>query len=110
MFNLLTAVHHMHSLNIIHRDLKPDNILLRNSNSITELLIADFGLATVLDFHSQMFKRCGTPGYVAPEILAYKDGNTFYNTKCDIFSLGVIFFVLLTGKKLFNADDQKQII
>jgi serine/threonine protein kinase len=42
----------MHSHNIIHRDLKPDNILLRNSNSITELLIADFGLATFLDFNT----------------------------------------------------------
>ena len=57
-----------------------------------------------------MFKRCGTPGYVAPEILQYKEGDQFYNEKCDIFSLGVIFYILLTGKKLFTGQNQKEII
>jgi serine/threonine protein kinase len=52
-----------------------------------------------------MFKRCGTPGYVAPEILRYRDGDAFYSEKCDIFSVGVIFFILLTGHKLFRGDD-----
>lgn len=57
-----------------------------------------------------MFKRCGTPGYVAPEILRYRDGDAFYDEKCDMFSVGVIFFILLTGHKLFKGEDQKQII
>lgn len=103
--NLLAAVSHMHSRKIIHRDLKPDNILLKSSSCISNLIIADFGLATFLDLKHQMFKRCGTPGYVAPEILRYRDGERFYDEKCDIFSCGVIFFILLTGHKLFKGDD-----
>jgi len=44
-----------------------------------------------------LFKRCGTPGFVAPEVLQYKEGDPIYGTKCDIFSAGVIFYLLLTG-------------
>jgi len=45
-----------------------------------------------------LFKRCGTPGFVAPEILLYDDKSPMYGVACDIFSIGVIFFILLTGK------------
>ena len=45
-----------------------------------------------------LFKRCGTPGFVAPEILKYKEGDPFYNEKCDMFSLGIIFFNLLANE------------
>jgi calcium/calmodulin-dependent protein kinase I len=55
-------------------------------------VIADFGLATRIKQKRHVFYRCGTPGYVAPEILEYKDGQKMYSEKCDVFSLGVVFY------------------
>ena len=85
---ILTALTYLHSLGIMHRDLKPENLILRNENFF-EVVIADFGLAS---FKSSklLFRRCGTPGYVAPEIL--EDGE--YDEKVDVFSAGVIFYIL----------------
>ena len=97
MFNLIEALSHLHSKGIMHRDLKPENILLRNKIDIYDIVIADFGLSAFTNQNvSQIFfKRCGTPGFVAPEILVYKENQTeFYNEKCDIFSAGIIFFIL----------------
>ena len=54
----------------MHRDLKPENILLKNKDDLTDIIIADYGLATFIEGEI-LFKRCGTPGYVAPEILVY---------------------------------------
>ena len=73
-------------------------------------MMADFGLATYKDNPAMLFKRCGTPGYVAPEILQYKDGMAMYDERCDIFSAGIIFFVLLTGKHPFTGIDYKEIL
>jgi len=78
--NLLTALCHLNEKNIIHRDLKPENLLLKNKNNDYDIVIADFGLATKLDNHKEIiFKRCGTPGFVAPEVLLYREGDKFYN-------------------------------
>jgi len=56
----------------MHRDIKPENLLLRECSNNYDIVIADFGLATLLNEKNIIFKRCGTPGYIAPEILAYK--------------------------------------
>lgn len=59
------------------------------------LKLVDFGLATYADEAEYLFKRCGTPGYVAPEVVnAASDENIHYSTKCDVFSAGVIFYLM----------------
>jgi len=78
----------LHSIGIMHRDLKPENIILKSENGF-EIVIADFGFASFKG-KNLLFKRCGTPGYVAPEILEDRE----YDEKVDIFSAGVIFYIL----------------
>lgn len=66
---LLKGVHYLASQNIAHRDLKPDNILIEASTNNS--VIVDFGLSVICSpMHSHLYKRCGTPGFIAPEILA----------------------------------------
>lgn len=72
MKKLLLGLDHMYSQRIMHRDLKPENIMIRTKGSL-DLVIADFGLATWADESEYLFVRCGTPGYVAPEIINLKD-------------------------------------
>ena len=94
---MLEAVNYIHKMHVIHRDLKLDNILLLSEKEQLEPIIVDFGLSTKegLPIESVLFKRCGTPGFVAPEVLNFHDNDTvLYNNKCDIFSLGAIFYCL----------------
>ena len=79
----------MSSKKIIHRDLKLENIILTNKSCNYKIKLADFGLSTSVD-NIDLFRHCGTPGYVAPEVLLDKE----YTTKADIFSTGVICFSL----------------
>ncbi len=95
----------MHSNNIVHRDLKPENLIFRDEN-LNSLVIIDFGLSTTVKDSEALFTRCGSPGYVAPEIL----NNLGYGCKADIFSLGVIMYILLTSKFVFNAKDYNEIL
>ena len=83
----------------MHRDLKFDNIMLRNVNDIDSIKIIDFGLST--DKASNV--KCGTPGYIAPEIL----NDQPYNHLCDIYSLGCLFHSLLSGERVFPGSVDK---
>ncbi|CAD8182538.1 unnamed protein product [Paramecium octaurelia] len=109
MYNLLKALFHMHSKKCMHRDLKPENLLLKNKDNDTDIVIADFGLAHIMD-QQPLYKRCGTPGFVAPEILKYNDYGPFYNEKCDVFSAGVIFYLMITGIQPFKGYEYKEIL
>ena len=67
MLGLIGGLHHMHTRRYMHRDLKPENIMMRG-DKITPVIV-DFGLATHADLEKYLFFRCGTPGYVSPEII-----------------------------------------
>ncbi|CAD8199164.1 unnamed protein product [Paramecium octaurelia] len=109
MYNILKALSHMHSKQCMHRDLKPENLLLKSKDNDTDIVIADLGLAHIMD-QQPLYKRCGTPGFVAPEILNYNDQTPFYNEKCDIFSAGVIFYFMVTGLNPFSGQNYKEIL
>jgi len=79
----------------MHRDIKPENIVFRSNSDSTDIVLVDFGFAELIKNPKMIFNRCGTPGYVAPEVLEYRTGRPFYNERCDIFSVGVVFYVLL---------------
>lgn len=67
-----------------------------------DCVIADFGLAEFADIDEYLFVRCGTPGFVAPEVINIKDMKKKYSPICDIFSLGLIFHIFLFGTSLFR--------
>lgn len=94
--DILESLNGIHSRHIIHRDLKPENILLESDSSESRIRIADYGLSTFdsSKVHNFIFARCGTPGFIAPEVIASKDETKLYDHKVDVFSAGVIFFLL----------------
>ena len=107
MKQLLEGISFMAENGIMHRDLKPENILLEKPKvpiSENALKIVDLGLGTFYDQASYLFTKCGTPGFVAPEILNLPADVKTYGPKCDVFSAGVIFYALLTGQIPFEGD------
>mgnify|MGYP002624177292 FL=1 len=99
---LIKALKYLHSHRVIHRDLKLGNLFLTDK---MELKVGDFGLATKLDFEGERKRTvCGTPNYIAPEIL---DGKTGHSYEVDIWSLGVIVYTLIIGKPPFETRDVK---
>ncbi|WFD19726.1 hypothetical protein MCAP1_001962 [Malassezia caprae] len=102
MRNLLLGVAYLHDHQIVHRDLKPENILIGNTNDIFEkMVISDFGLARIMPQEGLMLTSCGSPQYVAPEVLL----GVGYDNLVDIWSCGVIAYVLLGGYTPFMASD-----
>lgn len=118
MKQLLSGVSIMHDNMIIHRDLKPENLIFSNKNDFSSLKIVDFGLATYKNvdrffntiFFRYLYPKCGTPGFVAPEVLNMKSRTEKYSDVCDVFSCGAIFYKLLCGKSLFQAEHVNDIL
>ncbi|KAG8521601.1 Serine/threonine-protein kinase DCLK3 [Galemys pyrenaicus] len=103
LMDLCKALVHMHDKSIVHRDLKPENLLVqRNEDKSTTLKLADFGLAKHVV--RPIFTVCGTPTYVAPEILSEKG----YGLEVDMWAAGVILYILLCGFPPFRSPDRDQ--
>ncbi|CAD8138585.1 unnamed protein product [Paramecium octaurelia] len=115
-FKLFKSLAYLHSKGVMHRDLKPENIGLRLNGNLDNPCITSFGLADTVrithdsdsdeDAPNHLFQRCGTPGFVAPEILK----NQEYNCKVDVYSVGIILYYSLTGKKPFDSQNYREII
>lgn len=106
MQQILGAMLYLHSHSYVHRDIKPENFLLQNREKSAEIKVIDFGLAKAYDGVTPMKTKAGTPYYVAPQVLI---GNG-YDEKCDIWSCGVICYILLCGYPPFYGDADDEIL
>jgi serine/threonine protein kinase len=99
-YHLIVAMKALHERRIAHRDLKPENLLLRDPNDDTSILVADFGFAkhVPLDGSGRLTSRCGTPAFVAPEVLV-KDCQ--YTEQVDMWSTGCLLFMIICGMCTF---------
>lgn len=101
--DLASAIHYLHQLNIVHRDVKPENLLIINRHDGRKSIkLADFGLS--IEVKSPMFLVCGTPTYVAPEIL----DESGYELEVDNWAIGVICYILLCGFPPFRSSNHDQ--
>lgn len=107
MYQIFSAVHYCHSMNIIHRDLKPENILIekRESDGYFRIKIIDFGTAIIFEEGKMEKKVIGSSYYIAPEVLAKN-----YTNKCDLWSCGVIMYILLSGGPPFQGNNDAEIL
>lgn len=97
---LLLAVSYLHGRGLLHRDVKLENVMFTRKGG-DQLKLIDFGFATRWDGAFELTQRCGTLHYVAPEVLKGS-----YDSKCDLWSIGVVAYMLLTGKSLYGGDDE----
>ncbi|KAJ9447386.1 Myosin light chain kinase A [Diplonema papillatum] len=108
--NLISAIAYIHKHNIAHRDIKPENLLMKRKalpadhpqyeQSMTEVVVADFGLATTCPARS----CCGSPAYIAPEVLSGER----YGVSCDLWSLGIVLYVMLAGVFPFKGSTHRE--
>jgi len=102
MVPLFDAVMYCHDMGIVHRDLKPENLLFGTKDLVNATIkISDFGLARYISTDRLATTTCGTPGYVAPEILKKQS----YDHRCDYWSMGVVMFIMLSGTPPFYHDN-----
>jgi calcium-dependent protein kinase len=107
---VLIVINYLHNTKIIHRDIKPDNILIESMpkegdlQAPWQIKLIDFGTATRFKKGQRLSQTFGTSYYVAPEVL---DGN--YNEKCDIWSCGVMLYMMLSGRPPFTGSNDKEI-
>lgn len=104
LYNLLVAVKYCHDQGVVHRDIKPENILISKDENDSNIKLADFGFATYDHGTNSLTASCGTPGYVAPEILK----RDLYGAAVDMWAVGVVAFVLIGGYLPFHDKDERK--
>ena len=102
---MATAIYYLHSFGIAHRDLKPENILMEDDTDGACCKIVDFGLSKIIGPNETSLDPFGTLSYVAPEVLLQKP----YGKEVDIWSLGVISYLLLSRVLPFDDEEDKEI-
>jgi serine/threonine protein kinase len=100
LVQLFSAVAYVHSMGVVHRDIKLSNILCRETRGGLFIVLSDFGLATLSSNEAEMRRRCGSPGYVAPEMIA----GLPYDERVDCFSVGVVAYSVLCGHSPFDES------
>ena len=107
MFQILSAINYCHNMKIVHRDLKPENILIvdRDKNNYPRIKICDFGTSKMFEKGAVQRKLVGSSYYIAPEVLKKR-----YDEKCDIWSCGVILYILLSARPPFGGENDKEIM
>jgi len=104
--NIVEAVKYLHSHGIVHRDLKPDNLLLKSTDDDYSVKIADFGLSKIIAEEQMMLTACGSPSYVAPEVVLA----TGYGKPVDMWAVGLIAYILLCGFPPFVGDSVAELL
>lgn len=103
---LISIVGSLHQKNIVHRDIKPENLLLKSKHDDTEIYLCDFGEAKVVPDGDVLSTFCGTPEYIAPEILLGYE----YREEVDMWSVGCILFLVLSGYLPFgDQEDEREL-
>ena len=106
MYQLFSAINYCHKMGIIHRDLKPENILItKNNNNFLDIKICDFGTSQIFKKGDIQKETIGSLYYVAPEVIKKN-----YNFKCDLWSCGIIMYILLTRKLPFAGNTDEEIM
>ena len=107
LYQVFLAVNYCHKMHILHRDLKPENILIvdKTETGYPVIKVCDFGTSKIFETGSVERKVVGSSYYIAPEVL-----NKRYNEKCDIWSCGVILYILLSGRPPFAGENDREIM
>ena len=100
-----TAVYYMHSFGVVHRDLKPENVLMTSDDDDSDIRILDFGLSKILGPYEKCDEPYGTLTYCAPEIIVDEP----YSKAVDLWSLGIMSYLMVSGKLPFNSEDENEI-